>query len=124
MVTLKPLLLFTNILDCISFPISNDKYCELDPMPTSLVKICISELGPVIAKIINQSLSESVMPSKYKQAIVKPLLKKPKMDTELKNYRPVSNLSFLSKIIEKATGLQVLNHLVNNNIREKLCIQS
>ena len=99
---------------------SNDKYCELDPMPTSLVKICINELGQVIAKIINQSLSESVMPSKYKQAIVKPLLKNPKMDTELKNYRPVSNLSFLSKIIEKAAGLQVLNHLAINNIGGKL----
>ena len=34
----------------------------------------------------------------------------------LKNYRPVANLSFISKIIEKAIATQIHDHLINNNI--------
>ena len=98
----------------------NDKYCELDPIPARLVKLCQDELNPVIARIINLSLLKSKMPSKYKLAIVKPLLTKPNLETELKNYRPVSNLAFLCKVIEKAAGGQVTSHLANNQIGKEL----
>ena len=48
------------------------------------------------------------MPLCYRKAVISPLLKKPNLDVnELKNYRPVSNLPFLSKIIEKAVALQL-----------------
>ena len=71
--------------------------CELDPMPTSLLIECIDEVLPAISFVINNSLSSGVVPSIFKQAVVKPLLKKPSLNqNELKNYRPVSNLPFLS----------------------------
>ena len=48
------------------------------------------------------------MPVDLKKAIVKPLLKKADLDLEcLKNYRPVSNLSCLSKIIEKSCSFKI-----------------
>ena len=59
---------------------SSAKHCELDPLPTSLVKDCIKELAPVITKIVNLSLVQSCFPNQYKRAIVKPLLKKPGLD--------------------------------------------
>ena len=43
-------------------------------------------------------------------AAVRPLIKNLNMGTELKNYRPISNLSFLSKIIEKAAQVQLQKH--------------
>ena len=53
---------------------------------------------PVVARIVNLSLKSGPMPSKLKEAVLKPLLKKTNLDqTEFKNYRPVSNLSLLSK---------------------------
>ena len=55
---------------------SNYKFYELDPMPTSLVKTCIDELSRVSTQIINLSLTNTKMPTKFKIAIVKPRLKK------------------------------------------------
>ena len=53
--------------------------------------------------IINTSLTTGIVPRDLKSAIIKPLLKKPSLDKNLlKNYRPVSNLPFLSKILENS----------------------
>ena len=57
----------------------------------------------------------SVMPSCMKQAIVTPILKKRNADhTDLSNYLPVSNLSFLSKLIEKVVSHQLTEYLECN----------
>ena len=94
------------------------KSCQLDPIPTHLLKNA-DELLPLITKIINASLQTGVVPDQLKEAIVKPLLKKPGLDqNELKNYRPVSNLSFLSKILEKVVLLQLQTHLESNDLFE------
>ena len=73
----------------------------LDPMPTSLVKEIAAHLALYITNIVDMTLSTGIFPSKLKSAIVLPLLKKQNLDSEsFKNYRPVSNLPFLSKVIE------------------------
>ena len=96
---------------------SNSKTCRLDPIPTSLIKICIDELLPAITIIINRSLQTAVFPENYKQAIVTPLIKKPSLDKNvLKNYRPVSNLPFISKILEKVVLSQLKDYLNENNL--------
>ena len=97
------------------------KYCDLDPLPTSLLVECISELLPNITKIINTSLKEGCVPDSFKVALVKPLIKKSNLDKdELKNYRPVSNLPFLSKILEKVVVQQLNDHLQKNSLHEPL----
>ena len=95
------------------------KHCQLDPMPTWLMIECLDVLLPIFTKIVNQSLKMGVMPSKLKHALVKPLLKKPGLDLLNKNYRPVSNLSFLGKLIESAVIKQYLQHLYSNNLDDK-----
>ena len=56
-------------------------------------------------------------PISCKSSIVIPLIKKLGLDREmLKNYRPVSNLSFLSKVIEKVISILILGHILDNNI--------
>jgi len=60
------------------------------------------------------------MPECLKHAIISPLLKKQSLDrNEFKNYRPVSNLTFVSKIIEKAVSFQILQHLKHHDLFEK-----
>ena len=47
---------------------------------------------------------------------MKPKLKKPNVDLIKKHYRPVSNLTFLSKIMEKVVAQQILQHTSSNNL--------
>ncbi|XP_053379322.1 E3 ubiquitin-protein ligase DZIP3-like [Mercenaria mercenaria] len=76
-----------------------NKSCELDPLPTWLLKKCLDELLPLITNIINTSMELGYVPKEFKSARIRPLLKKPGLEPNiLKNYRPVSNLSFISKI--------------------------
>ena len=70
-----------------------------------------------ITNIINTSLASGFVPPDFKTAIVKPLLKKTSFDQKvLKNYRPISNLPFLSKILEKVVLHKLLAHLQENNL--------
>ena len=92
--------------------LSPNKSCELDPLPTWLLKWCVQELAPIIAAIVNKSLETSCMPAELKRVHVRPRLKKSSLDPEvLNNYRPVSNLPFVSKIIEKVVDARLENHL-------------
>ena len=51
--------------------------------------------------------------------MISPLIKKAGLDqNELKNYRPVSNLPFISKLIEKAVSFQINKHLQDNDLLE------
>ena len=91
--------------------------CSLDPIPTPLLLDCLDILLPTITHIVNQSLSSASFPPQCKTAIVKPLLKKASLDQNiLKNYRPVSNLSFISKIIEKIVLKQLFEYLNSHSL--------
>ena len=91
--------------------------CNLDPIPTTLLKSCIDSLIVPITNIVNKSLKEGVFPSAFKTAHVIPLLKKPSSDkNDLKNYRPVSNLSFISKVVEKVVASRLLTHVELNDL--------
>ena len=97
-----------------------DKYCDLDPIPTWIVKQCAPQLIPLITAIVNQSLETSFVPPAFKKAVIKPLLKKHGLDKEvMKNYRPVSNLPFISKLLEKAVASRLDTHLVHNNLHDE-----
>ena len=95
---------------------SPSKSCGLDPCPTVVVKDCIDVLLTPITTIINMSLSEGTFPDTFKLAHVTPLLKKPSLNrNDLKNYRPVSGLNYISKLIEKAVAGQIKEHLKYSN---------
>ena len=97
---------------------SPSKSCSLDPIPTTLLKDHLCVLLPLITRIVNLSLG-SLFPSSLKKSIISPLLKKPSLDPEVMNYyRPVSNLPFISKVIEKAVAHQLNDHLVSNDLYE------
>ena len=81
---------------------SSKASCILDPIPSNLQCLLLPHVVPVIKEIINKALSSGCFPSSMKSAIVKPLLKKSTLNPEIfKNYWPVSNLSYVSKVIEK-----------------------
>lgn len=95
------------------------KSCELDPIPTSLLKQCLDSMLLFIADIINDSLGESCVPPLFKEAIVRPLLKKTDLVKEMyKNYRSVANLPYLSKGLEKVVAARLEHHLDRNSLHD------
>ncbi|XP_030839454.1 uncharacterized protein LOC756739 [Strongylocentrotus purpuratus] len=90
------------------------KHCKLDPIPTWLLKEVLDELLPHITKLFNLSLSSGIVPESFKTSLLLPLLKKPSLDTNgLKNYRPIANLPFLGKVLERIVSLQLKAHIDN-----------
>lgn len=96
---------------------SPGKSCQLDPLPTELLKASLDDLLPILTTICNQSLLEGVLPISQKSAIITPILKKAGLDPDVAaNYRPISNLTFISKVIERIVAGQLTAYLVANNL--------
>ena len=73
---------------------------------------------PVLTSIVNLSMSQGVMPSCTKEALLDPLLKQSSLDHELFcHYRPISNLMFTSKLCERVVAMQVNGHLNENGLQ-------
>ena len=92
------------------------KSCKLDVLPTKLLKDIITPLLLLLTKIINLLLTEGLFVEEWKVAIICPLLKKLGLDLISSNYRPVSNLPFLSKVVEKAALKQFIKHCNDNSL--------
>ena len=96
---------------------SPSKTCDLDPIPTELLKYCLDVLLVPITQMVYLSLISGVFPDIFKTSHVMPLLKKPSLSKDdMKNYRPVSNLNFVSKIIEKVIANRIRSHLERNDL--------
>ncbi|KAI2642381.1 hypothetical protein H4Q32_025373 [Labeo rohita] len=99
---------------------SKPSTCQLDPLPTYLVKSCLPSLLPIIASIIHSSLTTGIVPTSFKTAVITPILKRPGADpSNFNNFRPISNLPFISKILEKTVATQIHSHLSHNNLYEQ-----
>ncbi len=88
--------------------------CNLDPIPTPILKECIEIVLPVLTKMINLSLQNGIFPNEWKLALIIPLLKKFGLELLEQNFRPVSNLSFVSKLVERAAISQETPHIQRN----------
>src|SRR6218665_2225218 len=85
-----------------------NKFSRKDPMPTWLLKSCID----LLTSFFNSSLSSGAFPTCYKDTYVTPRLKKSTLPScELSSYRPISNLSFLSKLLERVVSTQLTEYL-------------
>jgi len=85
----------------------------LDVLPCSLLKSCSDVFAPVIAKLANLSMQTGKFPASYKQAQVMPLLKKAGLDSlSPGNYRPISNLTTVSKVLERLVLTRLRPHLL------------
>ena len=88
--------------------------CIIDPCNMRFLLKFKETILDAITIIVNQSLTTGEFLDDWKMAVVRPLIKGTNLDTELKNYRTINNLSFLSKITEKAAHLQLQSTSTNN----------
>ena len=97
------------------------KSCGLDPVTTWLLKQHTECLVPIITSIVNMSLAGGVFPDQFKMAHVCPLIKKATLDCDApKNYRPISNLPYIYKIVEKVVAARLQKHLQDNQLYEPM----
>ncbi|KAF7247959.1 putative RNA-directed DNA polymerase from transposon BS [Varanus komodoensis] len=81
--------------------------CLLDPCPSWLINDSKHGIGTWILEVVNASLREGQVPAPLKEAVVRPVLKKASLDPEMAtNYRPVANIPFLGKVLERVVAGQ------------------
>ncbi len=96
--------------------LSSHPTCPLGPIASHLLQAISPALLPALTHIINTSLLTGIFPTAFKQARVTPLLKKPTLNTSLlENYRPVSLLPFIVKILKQVVFNQVSLFISQNN---------
>ena len=98
-----------------------NKSCSSDPIPTSVLKSWFDTLLIPLVLIINTSLQTAVFPKLLKQSLNTPLIKNSSLEVnELSNYRPIANLPFLSKVIERVAYAQLDLFLTTNSLYPKM----
>lgn len=85
-------------------------------MPTYLIVQLLDVLLPVITTMINLSFNTGYFAHAWKEALVLPSLKKPGLDVAFKNFRPVSNLPYISKLSERAAACQLTQYMTDNDL--------
>lgn len=94
-----------------------NKQCASDPLPVWLIKEVIDVLAPFITSLFSTSLRTGEFPLSWKHVSVLPRLKHPDSDPkEMANYRPGSNLPFLSKVLETTANIQLVPYLAVNGL--------
>ena len=84
----------------------SNKLSPLDYIPTSLLKSCADTFSIRISHLANLSFTQATFPSNFKLALISPLLKKPGLPkSDLANFRPISNLNTMGKILERLAAL-------------------
>jgi hypothetical protein len=97
------------------------KSCSLDPIPTSILFEFMDDLLPFITSMCNKSLLEGQLPLSQRHALVTPILKKDGLDaTNVQNYRPISNLTYISKLVERMVSQQLTGFLDESGLLPKL----
>ena len=86
-----------------------------DGIPTILLKECCEELSKPLYIIYRNSLDSGEVPNLLKDAMVIPI-HKGGLKSDVKNYRPVSLISQILKILEKVLCVKIVSHLEENNL--------
>ena len=98
-----------------------DKSSAADPIPTFVLKKIVDLIAPFVAELYNRSLIAGHFPNRFKEAFITPIVKKPGLDcADVSSYRPISNLSVLSKLLERLVARQLLRFLTSANLLPSL----
>lgn len=98
-----------------------DKSSAADPIPTFVLKKVVDLIAPFIAELYNRSLITGHFPARFKEAFITPIVKKPGLDSaDVRSYRPISNLSVLSTLLERLVARQLSHFLTSANLLPSL----
>lgn len=104
-----------NEIDSLILSLRNDCAVGWDGISSHILKATRRVIVPIFTHICNLALSTGVFPTVFKLAIVHPIHKSGDKDT-LSNYRPISVLPALSKILEKVINKRLTNYLESKGL--------
>jgi len=91
----------------------SNKWSPLDILPVSLWKLCLPEIVYMITNLVNASINSGFFPAQMKLGQIMPLLKKAGLDAaDDSNFRPITNLSTMSKLPESLALARLQPHLL------------
>jgi len=94
--------------------VNADSRTAADPIPSFVLKRVIDLIVPFVAELYNLSLTTGHFPYTFKEPFITPIVKKPGLDSaDVSSYRPISNLSVLSKLLERLVDRQ-LSHFLSS----------
>ena len=89
----------------------------MDPLPVPVLKLVANELAPFLTTLFNRSLAAGHFPDVFKEAYITPIIKKPSLDSaDVRSYRPISNLSVISKLLERTVARQLVHYLESSRL--------
>ena len=108
---------------CITLPdliltvsrLSASRAVGADGMPMAAIRSCLFAVGPLILHLVNSSISSLTIPDSWKVVIVTPIHKSGDQQNP-GNFRPISILPALSKILEKVVCSQLTSYLITNHV--------
>jgi hypothetical protein len=93
------------------------KTSKQDPIPTDFINLCLKNLIPIFTHITNTVFETNHFPNSLKHAYITPVIKdNSKNIDDVSNYRPVSSLPFMMKVIEKGIFDQIDKHITENGL--------
>ena len=84
--------------------------CGIDGISSKVLKIVTKEVAPALSQLVNSSFESGIFPECFKQAKITPIFKNKGSAKEKNNYRPVSGLSTLGKVLEIAANIQITRY--------------
>ncbi|MBN1252581.1 MAG: reverse transcriptase family protein, partial [Bacteroidales bacterium] len=99
--------------------LKNSNSTGIDEISTKTFKFCVEPLSIILSHYINQFIDEGVFPSRLKIAKIIPIFKKNGSKSDIKNYRPISLLNVVSKIVEACLYDRLYSYLDSKNFFEK-----
>ena len=100
-----------SIMKCLPF----GKAVGPDGINNRILRECSRELSHPLCFLINHSISLGIFPETWKYAVLSAIYKKGDVSS-VSNYRPISLLSCLEKVAERAVFKHLYNHLHENSI--------
>ena len=94
------------------------KATGIDGLSVKFLQLIMEDISSVLTRIINKSISSGIIPCRWKQAIIKPIHKKGSKE-DPNNFRPISILPVMSKVLEKVVSSQLSTYLEENNLLSK-----
>ena len=90
--------------------------CQMDACNTKFLLKLMDTILDALTKIVNLSITQGIFLPEWKLTTVQPLIKSTELDTSLQNYRPITNFTFISKLIEKIILQKLGTHFQDNNL--------
>ena len=93
-----------------------NKSCGPDHLPAKIIKLSAIIIAEPVSELFNKSFRLGIFPEMWKEANIHPIFKKKGSQSDPTNYRPISLLSTLSKVMEKIVFKNIYGHLSEHQL--------